>query len=246
AEYRPALAPFTGRVVSAEDGRPVVGAEVTFLAPEGATSVHSGPDGRFRLVPSRPGPHQLAAVQAEGYVPFGPEWGQSPIRLVAPAPAGTPELLLSLDPEVRLSGRVEAAAGGAPVPGATVTLRATGGQSALLGSDRSWTTDAQGAFSGTAPPDAVVTARAPGFAPAAEPLRGAGKSRNVVLRLARLPEDAPPDRALAGRVVEPSGAPVPDAVVTVGLGRARGRSGVLPPSLTTTGAQGRFHFESVP
>jgi Carboxypeptidase regulatory-like domain/PDZ domain len=246
AEHRPALAPFTGRVVSAEDGRPVVGAEVTFLAPEGATSVHSGPDGRFRLVPSRPGPHQLAAVQAEGYVPFGPEWGQSPIRLVAPAPAGTPELLLSLDPEVRLSGRVEAAAGGAPVPGATVSLRATGGQSALLGSDRSWTTDAQGAFSGSAPPDAVVTARAPGFAPAAEPLRGAGKSRNVVLRLARLPEDAPPDRALAGRVVEPSGAPVPDAVVTVGLGRARGRSGVLPPSPTTTDAQGRFHFESVP
>ena len=224
----------------------MVGAEVTFLAPEGATSVHSGPDGRFRLVPSRPGPHQLAAVQAEGYVPFGPEWGQSPIRLVAPAPAGTPELLLSLDPEVRLSGRVEAAAGGAPVPGATVTLRATGGQSALLGTDRSWTTDAQGAFSGTAPPDAVVTARAPGFAPAAEPLRGAGKSRNVVLRLARLPEDAPPDRALAGRVVEPSGAPVPDAVVTVGVGRGRGRSGALPPAPTTTDAQGRFHFDAVP
>jgi hypothetical protein len=187
--------------VSAEDGRPVVGAEVTFLAPEGATSVRSGPDGRFRLVPSRPGPHQLAAVQADGYVPFGPEWGQSPIRLVAPAPAGTPELLLSLDPEVRLSGRVEAAAGGTPLPGAMVTLRSSGAQSALLGTERSWVTDAQGTFSGTAPPDAVVVARAPGFAPAAEPLRGAGRTRSIVLRLNRQPEDAPPDRPLAGRVV---------------------------------------------
>src|SRR5262245_2530350 len=44
-EPAPALAAFTGRIVSAEDGRPVVGAEVTFLAPEGATSVRSGADG---------------------------------------------------------------------------------------------------------------------------------------------------------------------------------------------------------
>jgi hypothetical protein len=37
--------PFTGRLVSAEDGRPVVGAEVTFLAPEGATPCARAPTG---------------------------------------------------------------------------------------------------------------------------------------------------------------------------------------------------------
>jgi hypothetical protein len=196
------LAPFTGRILSAEDGRPVQGAEVTFLAPEGAVSVRSGPDGRFRLVPSRAGPHQLAAVIAEGYVPFGPGWGQSPIRLLAPAPPGTPELVLSLDPEVKLTGRVEAADGGTPIAGATVTLRIPGSQPGLLSPERSWTTDGQGSFSGTAPPEGLVVAHATGFATAAEPLRGGGRTRSVTLRLARLPEDAAADRVVTGRVVE--------------------------------------------
>jgi Carboxypeptidase regulatory-like domain/PDZ domain len=247
AEPVPALPPFTGRLVSAEDGRPVVGAEVTFLAPEGATSVRSGPDGRFRLVPSRPGPHQLAAVLAEGYVPFGPAWGQSPIRLLAPAPAGTPELVLTLDPEVRLSGRVEAADGGAPISGATVALRVPGAQPGLLNPERTWTTDAQGSFSGTAPPEAVVVARAPGFTPAAEPLRGSGRTRSVTLRLAALPAEGLSERTLTGRVVEPGDIPVPDAGVTRGAGRGRGRGpGAILPAPVTTDAQGRFRFEEVP
>lgn len=246
-EQRPALAAFTGRVVSVEDGRPVVGAEVTFLAPEGAVSVRSGADGRFRLVPSRAGPHQLAAVLAEGYVPFGPAWGQSPIRLLAPAPPGTPELVVPLDPEVRLTGRVEAADGGAPIAGATVALRIPGTQPGLLSPERAWTTDAQGAFSGSAPPEGLVVAHAAGFASGSEPLRGAGRTRTVTVRLARLSEDAPPERVLAGRVVEPGDVPVPEAVVTLGAGRGRGRGGGGPlPAPVISDAQGRFRFENVP
>jgi hypothetical protein len=248
AARTPVLPPFTGRVVSADDGRPVVGAEVTFFAPEGATSVRSGPDGRFRLIPSRPGPHQLAAVLAEGYVPFGPEWGQSPIRLVAPAPAGTPELVLPLDPEVQLSGRVEAADGGAPIAGATVMLRVPGTQPGLLSPERQWTTDAQGAFAGTAPPEAVLVARAPGFAPAFEALRGGRRVQTVTLRLRSAPQDAAPEKVLAGRVVEASGVPVPEAVVTLGAGRGRGRGGggAPLPAPVRTDVQGRFRFEAVP
>jgi len=246
APPEPALPPFTGRVISSADGGAITGAEVTFFAPEGASSVRTGPGGRFRFVPSRPGPHQLAAVLAEGFVPFGPEWGQSPIRLVAPAPASTPELVVWLDPEVRLRGRVEAAEGGAPIPGARVTLRVPGAQPGLLSPERQWTSDAQGEFSGSAPPEAVLVARAAGFEPAAEALRG-GRTQSVTLRLKRAPEDASTDRTLAGRVVEPSGVPVPEAVVTLGVARGRGRGGgSLLPAPVTTDADGRFRFEAVP
>ena len=242
-----ALPPFVGRILSAADGRAVAGAEVTFYAPEGATSVRTGPDGRFRYEPRRTGAHQLAAVLAEGYVPFGPDWGQSPVRLLAPAPAGTPELVISLDPEVRFRGRVEAAEAGAPIAGATVSLRVPGAQPGLLSAERQWTSDAQGAFSGAGPPDSVLVARAPGFTPAVEALRASATVQTLTLRLKPLPADAVADRPLAGRVLEESGAPVPEAVVSLGMGRGRGRAPGGPlPAPVTTDAQGRFQFPGVP
>ena len=172
-----ALPPFVGQVVSAWTGAPVAGAEVTFAASEGATSVRSGPDGRFRFVPTHAGSYQLAAVLAEGHVPFGPEWGQSPIRLVAPPPKGTPELVVALEPEIQVSGRVEAEEGGAPLPGAAVELRVAGVSGGAVPQEKHWTTDAQGHFSGGAAPDGVLVARLQGYQPATAALRGRAPGR---------------------------------------------------------------------
>src|SRR5215813_9742044 len=196
-----ALRPFLGRVVSASNGTPVASAEVTFAAPEGASSVTSGPDGRFRFVPPHPGSYQLAAVLAPRHVPFGPEWGQSPIRLQAPAPEGTPELVVTLEPEVEVSGRVEAEDGGTPLAGAVVEFRLPGVTASVAPLERHWTTDAEGRFSGSISPDGVLVARLAGYLPAVTALRGGRAPRQeVTLRLKTAPQPDAPDRTVAARV----------------------------------------------
>jgi hypothetical protein len=239
------LSPFVGRVVSAWTGGPVAGAEVTFAATEGASSVRSGPDGRFRFVPPHPGSYQLAAVLAEHHVPFGPEWGQSPIRLLAPPPEGTPELVVTLEPEVEVSGRVEAEDGGAPLPGAVVEFRLPGVTASVAPLERHWTTDAQGHFAGSVAPDGVLVARLAGYLPAAAGLRGGRAPRQeVTIRLKPAPQPAAPDRIVAGRVVDARGVPVPGAVVSYTAGR-RGAQWAVAPAPVTTDGEGRFALRGV-
>jgi hypothetical protein len=244
---REALPPFVGRIISGWTGEPVPNAEVTFFASEGAASVRSGPDGRFRFLPSRPGNHQLAAVLADGYVPFGPEWGQSPIRLVAPVPAGAPEVRIVLDPETRVSGRVQAE-NGQPLVGATVELRLPGTAPALASAERGWTTDARGEFQGSAPLDGVLVARHPGFLPSAVGLRREHvASQTVTLTLKPAGDSAASAETISGRVLDAAGAAVPGANVALGLSRWRGALGwALLPSPVLADADGRFRFQGVP
>jgi hypothetical protein len=236
-----------GRVVSAWTGLGVPGAELTFATPQGAVSSRSGADGRFRFDPPGSGSYQLAAVLAEGYVPFGPEWGQSPIRFLSPVPAGTPELSVLLEPETRFAGRVERE-DGSPVAAATVTLRMAGaGAGGLASAERSWTTDARGEFRGTASEEGVLVARHAGLLPAAVALqRARSGTQSVRLVLKPVPEAAGGDQPLAGTVVDTAGAPVPAATVTLG---GRGRppmTWALLPAPVITDASGHFAFPAVP
>ncbi|HMK71968.1 MAG TPA: carboxypeptidase regulatory-like domain-containing protein [Myxococcaceae bacterium] len=245
---RPLEPAVLGRVVSSWTGTPVAGAELTFAAPQGALTSRAGPDGAFRFVPPGPGSYQLAAVLAEGYVPFGPDWGQSPIRFVSPLPPGSPDLVVSLEPETRFRGKVEREDGG-PLPEATVTLRvAGGGGPALASAERRWTTDAQGEFRGTAPEDGVLVARREGFLPGMASVKRARTALQLVrLVLKAAPEGAAAEQRLAGQVVDGAGVPVPAATVTLGAGRGRGPLGwALLPGAVSTDADGRFAFTGVP
>jgi len=236
-----------GRVISSWTGAPVPGAELTFAAPQGALSTRSGADGSFRFVPPGAGSYQLAAVLAEGHVPFGPEWGQSPIRFLSPLPPGTPELVVSLEPETRFRGRVERE-DGSPVPKATVTLRVQGGAPGLASTERKWTADAQGEFRGTAPEDGVLVARHEGFLPGVAALKRARTTTQLVRLVLRAgPDAAAGEQRVAGQVVDGAGAPVPGATVTLGAGRGRGPLGwALLPFPVTTDGDGRFAFGEVP
>ncbi|MFE8602237.1 carboxypeptidase regulatory-like domain-containing protein [Archangium violaceum] len=209
---------FEGRVISATTGDGVEGAELTFAGSGGATSTRTDASGRFRFVPYSAGTWQLAVVTARGYLPFGPEWGQSPIRFTAVPGQRLSDIVLALTPEVELLGRVEGP-DGKPVAGAQVrVLTGRSGESVLFPTPDRYTSDASGEFRFHGPEGAIVEARHPAHSSAqAEVTAGTLLARRLVLKLGRHEGsgDAPLDESLAGRVVDASGTAVAGALVSV-------------------------------
>src|SRR4051794_39956841 len=68
-----------GRVVSAVDGAPIAGAELTFAYADSSLGAVTAGDGRFSFSPTDPGTYLLARVAAPGYLAFSTEWGDSPV-----------------------------------------------------------------------------------------------------------------------------------------------------------------------
>ncbi|MCY1081679.1 carboxypeptidase regulatory-like domain-containing protein [Archangium lansingense] len=240
---------FEGRVISATTGEGVEGAELTFAGPGGATSARSNASGRFRFVPSTAGTWQLAVVMARGYLPFGPEWGQSPIRFTAVPGQRISDLVLALTPEVELLGRVEGA-DGQPVAGAQVRmLTGRGEESVLFPTADRYTSDERGEFRFRAPEGAIVEARHPAHASArAEVTPSAVLSRRLVVKLGKREGTtaAPLGESLAGRVVTGGGTAVTGALVSVVSASAWPRRyGDELGYETVTDQEGRFKVEGL-
>jgi hypothetical protein len=244
------LGAFEGRVISGTTGEGVAGAELTFASTGGATSTRTERSGRFRFVPDTLGTWQLAVVTAQGYLPFGPEWGQSPIRLTAVPGQRISEIVLALTPQVELLGRVEGA-DGQPVPGARVrVLTGRDGESVLVPTADRYESDARGEFRFHAPEGATVEARHPAHASArAEVTPSVALARRLVLKLGKRegPPSATAGAALAGRVVERGGAAVPGARVSVASAASAWPRTYDDPlgHETVTDAEGRFTVEGL-
>jgi hypothetical protein len=208
---------FEGRVISATTGEGVGGAELTFAGSGGATSALTDASGRFRFVPHTAGTWQLAVVMARGYLPFGPEWGQSPIRFTAVPGQRLSDIVLALTPKVELLGRVEGA-DGQPVAGAQVrVLTDRSGESVLFPTSDRYTSDARGEFRFHGPEGAIVEARHPAHTSArAEVTPSVVLARRLVLKLGKQGTGAAPlGESLAGRVVDGGGTAVAGALVSV-------------------------------
>jgi Carboxypeptidase regulatory-like domain/PDZ domain len=244
------LGAFEGRVISATTGEGVEGAELTFASAGGATSARSDASGRFRFVPSTPGTWQLAVVTARGYLPFGPEWGQSPIRLTTVPGQRISGLVLALTPEVELLGRVEGP-DGQPISGARVrVLTGRGGESVLFPTTDHYTSDARGEFRFHAPEGATVEARHPAHASTrVEVTPSVALARRLVLKLGKRegPPAATTGEELAGRVVDASAMPVVGALVSVASAASAWprRYGDPLGYETVTDTEGRFAIEGL-
>lgn len=208
---------FSGRVVSATTGEGVQGAEVTLAAPSGAVSLVTDAEGRFEFRPTAPGVYQVAAIRAEGYLPFGPEWGRSPIALSAVPGVHVHEVVIALTPTPELVGQVLSASG-APVSGATVrVLTQRAGETVLFPVRDRFSSDERGEFRFTAPEGATVEARhtAHGVARARVGSE-AVRTRRLELRLPAPAEAGSRAEArLEGRVLAPDGSGASGALLSV-------------------------------
>jgi Carboxypeptidase regulatory-like domain len=212
-------ATFEGKVVSLTTGFGVGGAEVTFE--RGGTAFVSRADdsGAFRFVAEGDGEWTLAAVTADGFHPFAPEWGHSPISLIARRGLRVTGLTFTLVPSLFYGGRVVSPDGKA-VEGADVEVVGAGtGESALMAGPSRWTTDAEGRF--------TFSARDGDWLAASHPRFGRGEARldyeaqvrgELVIALDRAL--GAPRGAITGRVVDSGGQPVPGALVFLSEGRA--------------------------
>jgi len=232
---------FAGWVRSAADGRAIPGAELTFALGGAAASVRSGSDGAFRFEPPVRGLWTLAAATAEGFLPFAPEWGTSPVLLDARPGAEVAGIEIALEPARDYRGEVVDRAG-SPIPGARVRLLGAGTGAAALHPLRDrYETGADGTFTFRAPDWARLEARAAGFAPARGTVDQAVRASRH-LRITLSPgEEEEEAGAIAGLVVRSTGEPVAGALVS-----AHARGSTLPVGQALTDAVGAFAIGDLP
>ncbi|MDI1450222.1 carboxypeptidase regulatory-like domain-containing protein [Polyangium sp. 6x1] len=235
---------FSGRVIAARTGAPIEGATLTFDHDGVARAITSGADGAFLFEPPAPGVYALAMVAAKGFHPFAPAWGESPITLIARAGEVVRGLTITLEPERRYEGMVLTPTG-EPAPKAEVRiLEAPGGEASAGGH---FIADDKGAFSFSAPDDALLEATHPDHARARARLdMRAQASGRVTLRL-RPKGEAVVLASITGLVLDAAGAPVPFASVSAHFHReiAARDDDLHPGAEATTDERGAFTLEGL-
>jgi hypothetical protein len=178
--------------------------------------VRSGEEGAFSFAATAAGPYTLASAGAPGFLPYAPEWGQSPVRLMARPGRRVEGLTVFLFPAVDYQGLV-LDPDGKPVAGAVVRLLGTPrGEQVLDALPARYQTDRAGTFVFHAPDEAVFEARKRGFAPGRGVLDGkVAVSHRMRIVLGRAGSAPAGNGRIGGRVLDEGGEPLPGAVITV-------------------------------
>jgi hypothetical protein len=238
-------ASFEGRVVSSATGEGIPGAELTFSRAGAAATLRTGEAGGFSFVPPTSGRWQLQAITAVGFLPFAPEWGQSPVQLDARPGLHVRGLELHLAPRRELIGLVVDEEG-RPVAGAAVRLLGAAAESTLVPIPDHFTSGADGRFGFAAPQGSALLASVPGRLPGrAEVTALAIAHGRLTIELGpvhqRLREAAP----VSGRVVTRGGAGLEGALVTATPEGPRSAFDVAV-AQAASGPDGAFSLPEVP
>jgi len=207
-------ASFSGRVVSWTNGQGVAGAEMTFSRQQATYTVATGKKGEFRFDVKDHGTYNLATVTANGYLPYAPAWGHSPVTLTSAPGTHIKDIVVYLLPAIDYLGKV-VDPDEKPVEGAHIKLfiRADR-QPTLIPLPDQFTSDQQGEFHFHAPDFTLVEARHPDFDPARKVLdRDVQVTHEMILKLSAKTARADADLTISGKVIDPRGAPLPDAQV---------------------------------
>jgi hypothetical protein len=244
-ESDPSGGAVVGHVFNAFTGDGISGAQVT-LAQDGGAAMSSETDasGAFSFRGLSPGSYTLVTASASDFLPFAPEWGNSPISVAVRANMRVSGIAVFLTPSVTYTGIVEDAAG-ARVPGAEIRLREMNqGEGTTSALPDHLVSDASGEFVFRAPDRTVIEAR--------HPSRGIGRarldqsarvSRRIVITLSAQPDAAIRGTAsITGSVVDASGAPVPEPLVSA----APIVTGMQQPRVEVRGTEeGRFRIDGI-
>ena len=226
-----------GRVVARGSANGVPGADLVFRRGDAAVTVRADRDGAFVLEAPAPGRYELASAVADGFLPFAPRFGQSPVVFEARPGERVSGVVLQLEPVVRLRV-VVVSPDGRPVAGAEVVGvgEASDDGGAPAPAPRA-TTDGAGEAMVPVSPFAVLEARHLDYAPA----RGLVTERELAsghLRLELGPRAAveAATATISGRVVDAAGRPVGGARVRAARMGPEGRGTVAESRSDAAGA----------
>jgi len=235
-------APFgalAGVVLARPSGRPIPGAELSFLHRGTLHSVETDATGQFRLAAPETGRFELAYASAEGFLEFAPGLGTSSVVFEARAGQRVDGVTVFLNELVPITGRVLDDEG-RPLAAARVRYQGSNAGAATSTELGDTETDATGAFTFRAPADGWLVASYPDHLEGTASLAGVRAAVTITLTLRQLASGA--GRALvSGRVEGSDGSPIEGAAVWATPVMHRGREGRARQGFrVVTGLDGRF------
>jgi len=204
-----------GSVLSVSSGIGVAGAEVTFARAQKTYSATCDANGNFFFAAPEPGDYVVAEAAADGYFPFAPAWGASPVRFSSRPGFRIDDVRIFLTPTIDYVGMV---LGPAQQPVSDAQIEVV--HEAEDNSTKTIVSDGLGHFHFHARDFDTLIVTHPQYAPGHAVVdNGVQMSHAVTVRLTVRSGAAEPElnAVIAGKVVDEHGMPLARAEVIVWL-----------------------------